>query len=371
MEYSENLTLRPSEIDHEMSRYLINFQVENDGVDLLPRGLTSEEDYSYAFSVLQGLLAIPPMRNLLIGLTPFVRKTKKTLFIGTIGQFTNQFQLDDQDETSDSDDSNDDPEEVPVTKRLRVDSPITPESIISLVNDSDTAEDFCEKDPLQFLESLLKGIDGEMTEVMKLSHWTPSSPIRDIFGGRLRQRTQKVDEPLIDTLEPFFVLSLDGDSGLTLQEALRIFSSKKFYLGDNLLPLEDTEEIPDGWQQNTFEVLPEVLVIHLNYSNIDFNLNKIYDPIRFPAYLGIDPKLISSKCNYLQDERQYKLYSIVYRYTGKGSPKERYSTDTYYAKQQTWVRFNDSIVKAIESKQVLGKPKGLRIPYLLFYYRRT
>lgn len=78
-------------------------------------------------------------------------------------------------------------------------------------------------------------------------------------------------------------------------------------------------------------------------------------------------ELLSSKTNYSVKERQYKLFAVVY-HEGKEASKGHYVTDAYHVGYASWVRYDDASVKSV-SEDVVLKPQGTRVPYLLFYRR--
>lgn len=58
---------------------------------------------------------------------------------------------------------------------------------------------------------------------------------------------------------------------------------------------------------------------------------------------------------------------MVY-HDGKEASKGHYITDVFHLSYSSWIRYDDSSVKAITESNVLH-PKTPRVPYLLFYRR--
>lgn len=59
---------------------------------------------------------------------------------------------------------------------------------------------------------------------------------------------------------------------------------------------------------------------------------------------------------------------MVY-HDGKEAVKGHYLTDVFHVGYNSWIRYDDSIVKSVSENNVLH-PRAPRIPYLL-YYRRS
>lgn len=70
---------------------------------------------------------------------------------------------------------------------------------------------------------------------------------------------------------------------------------------------------------------------------------------------------------YTAKQKQYKLFAVVY-HDGKEASKGHYITDVFHAGYGTWIRYDDSTVRAVPEFNVLH-PKAPRVPYLLYYRR--
>lgn len=70
---------------------------------------------------------------------------------------------------------------------------------------------------------------------------------------------------------------------------------------------------------------------------------------------------------YTAKQKQYKLFAVVY-HDGKEASKGHYITDAFHAGYGSWIRYDDSTVKAVPEFNVLH-PKAPRVPYLLYYRR--
>lgn len=58
---------------------------------------------------------------------------------------------------------------------------------------------------------------------------------------------------------------------------------------------------------------------------------------------------------------------MVY-HDGKEASKGHYITDVFHVGYSSWIRYDDSTVKAVPESNVLH-PKSPRVPYLLYYRR--
>lgn len=76
---------------------------------------------------------------------------------------------------------------------------------------------------------------------------------------------------------------------------------------------------------------------------------------------------MASKNKYQQKQKQYKLFAVVY-HDGKEVSKGHYITDVFHVGYSSWIRYDDSTVKAVPESNVLH-PKSPRVPYLLYYRR--
>lgn len=129
-----------------------------------------------------------------------------------------------------------------------------------------------------------------------------------------------------------------------------------------------TNQEVEAWQQVSLEELPVVLILHLKW--FDYKLDgctKIVKNVDFPIDLKIDPKLMSTKTKYAVKQRQYKLFAVVY-HDGKEASKGHYITDVFHVGFNGWIRYDDSVVKAVTENMVLH-PRQPRVPYLLYYRR--
>jgi len=67
-------------------------------------------------------------------------------------------------------------------------------------------------------------------------------------------------------------------------------------------------------------------------------------------------------------ERQYKLFAAVY-HSGAEATKGHYVTDVYHAGLASWLRCDDSLVRAVPESAVLNPAHQTSVPYILFYRR--
>lgn len=77
--------------------------------------------------------------------------------------------------------------------------------------------------------------------------------------------------------------------------------------------------------------------------------------------------ILNSRTKYATKQKQYKLFAVVY-HDGKEASKGHYLTDVFHVGYSSWIRYDDSTVKAVPESQVL-RPRAPRVPYLLYYRR--
>lgn len=388
---------------YRMGEFLLNHSVDGRTISLQPRGLINRSNYCYINSILQALLACPPVYNLLTGLSEqntSKEKQKATPIIDGMCRFVKEFQ------------------HLPAGLRVRrhdknqkkdqgvsidYDLPFEPSWMYKVLNgirsDSFLVEGR-QEDAEEFLGCLLNGLNDEMLELMKLvksdlasnkfdtksndeeadKEWQVmgpknkggitrqiefvKTPISNIFGGFLKSRIHRAGDHSTYNIQPFFTLQLNIEKVKTVREALEALVSKNQLEG---VTSEKTNEEVEAWQQVTLEELPVILILHLKC--FDFKLNgctKIVKALEFPIDLKIDSKLLSSKPN-TPKEKQYKLFAVVY-HDGKEATKGHYITDAFHVGYSSWIRYDDASVRTVQEDYVL-KPQGTRVPYLLFYRR--
>ncbi|XP_074030562.1 ubiquitin carboxyl-terminal hydrolase 10-like [Leptinotarsa decemlineata] len=130
---------------------------------------------------------------------------------------------------------------------------------------------------------------------------------------------ESYDGPVYFT-KPFLTLPLNVEKVKTVREALKVLVSK-----------------------NSLEGL------HENYQGFGFWYCRI---------------VVSSETQSPR-EKQYKLFAVVY-HEGKNANIGHYVTDAFHVGYNCWKRYDDSLVKTMQEKDVL-KPQETRIPHLLFY----
>lgn len=79
------------------------------------------------------------------------------------------------------------------------------------------------------------------------------------------------------------------------------------------------------------------------------------------------PEVLHSKNKYSPKQKMYKLFAVVY-HDGKEASEGHYLTDVFHVGYSSWIRYDDSSVKAVPESVVL-RPRHPRVPYLLYYRR--
>ncbi len=393
---------------YKMGEFLLSYVVDGGTNSLQPRGLINKSNYCYINSILQAMLACSPLFNLLCGLAKYLPLSKISLktntpIIDNLCRFVHEFQhltagkgvLRRSDRIKKKDLVN-----------INYDAPFEPAYIYIKILNCLKSDSFLmegrQEDAEEFFGCLLNGLSDEMQELMKLVDSDDvkenelakvdikdetdelhvmgpknkgnitrkasfrKTPIINIFGGLLKSNTHRCgDEPTYN-IQPFFTLQLNIEKAKTVEEALEALVAKN-QLED--VTSSNTNVDVEAWHQVTIEELPIILVLHLKY--FDFNLKgctKIIKALEFPIVLKIDSKILSNESS-SPVEKQYKLFAVVY-HEGKEASIGHYLTDAFHFGYNNWIRYNDSIVKAVPEEHVLTpQVSSSRVPYLLFYQR--
>uniref|UniRef100_A0A182MT28 ubiquitinyl hydrolase 1 n=1 Tax=Anopheles culicifacies TaxID=139723 RepID=A0A182MT28_9DIPT len=371
--------------------------------------MINRSNYCYINTILQALVACPPFYHLMrtIRNLPAAKNSKHPKpFIDAMCSLVSEFSLlplRSKPQRGDKGKKDDNPE-------VQVDTPFEPTVIYKMLNGirSDIFQiEGRQEDAEEFLGCVLNRLNDEMIEFMKFNKpeqgnvngEEPSngeihgeedaddwmvicgnrnkgtvtrttdfgrSPISDIFRGKLRSRVQRDGVPATYNIQPFFTLPLDIEKAASVKEALEQLVGRDELEG---VTCSKTKQEVAAWQQVTLEELPVVLILHLKC--FDYKMDgctKILKTLDFPIELKIDSKLMSSKGkSYSAKQKQYKLFAVVY-HDGKEASKGHYITDVYHSGYGSWIRYDDSIVKAIPEYNVL-RPRAPRVPYLLYYRR--
>ncbi|KAF7271049.1 ubiquitin specific protease 10 [Rhynchophorus ferrugineus] len=391
---------------YRMGEFLSSYTLDGRTISLQPRGLINQSNYCYINSILQALIACPPMYNLLSGLSQNItsnEKRKPTPVIDGMCKFVNEFKLlpaNMRVSNRRSDGATKKDQKKDQGMLVNTDIPFEPSWIYKMLNGIQT--DLIEgrqEDAEEFLGCLLNNLNDEMLELIKLvendeddieyehnviggdeESWQTMgaknkgsilrrmlfkrTPITDIFGGSLKSRIHRTGDHSTENTQPFLTLQLNIEKVKTVREALEALTSK--YQLEGLTSSKTNQEV-EAWQQVMLDELPVVLVLHLKC--FDFKLDgctKIIKALEFPIDLKIDMKLLSSKTTNAK-EKQYKLFAVVY-HDGKEATKGHYVTDAFHVGYSSWLRYDDASVKQVQEEQVLN-PQGTRVPYLLFYRR--
>ncbi|XP_058836784.1 uncharacterized protein LOC131693183 isoform X2 [Topomyia yanbarensis] len=406
----KNVQTKPEQLDEntlKLGEFLSAYQIENNSISIQPRGLINRSNYCYINAILQALVACPPFYHLMraIRSLPAAKSSKHPKpFIDAMTALVAEFSTLTPRSKVQRDKSKKDE-----TPEIHYDSPIEPvviHKILSLLRSDIFQVEGRQEDAEEFLGCVLNRLNDEMLELMKLSKneselngnedttngevhgddqddWKVirgnrnkgtvtrttdfgRSPISDIFGGKLRSRVHREGDHATDNIQPFFTLQLDIEKAASVKDALDLLVGKDQLEG---VTCSKTKQEIAAWQQVTLEELPIVMILHLKC--FDYKLDgctKILKTLEFPIELKIDSKLMSSKGKtYTAKQKQYKLFAVVY-HDGKEASKGHYITDVFHAGYGSWIRYDDSTVKAVPEFNVLH-PKAPRVPYLLYYRR--
>jgi ubiquitin carboxyl-terminal hydrolase 10 len=199
----------------------------------------------------------------------------------------------------------------------------------------------------------------------------PSTPISAMFQGQIRSCVSHTAAEPTATLQPFFTLQLDIQCADVHSVAEALVSNFSTEVLDGYVNPQTKEHV-DASRSLTLEELPPILVLHLKrfvYDEKSGGSQKLLKPIDFRVDLEVPREILSatSKNKYGPKQRQYKLFSVVY-HNGTEATKGHYVTDVYHAGLASWLRCDDSLVRAVSDSHVLA-PITNSLPYILFYRR--
>ncbi|XP_050311738.1 ubiquitin carboxyl-terminal hydrolase 10 [Anthonomus grandis grandis] len=393
---------------YRMGEFLMNYTLDGRTISLQPRGLINKSNYCYINSILQALIACPPLYNLLNGLADSITSNatrKPTPVIDGMCKFVREYKhlpANMRVNNRGTGGGKKDAKKEQGTS-INTDVPFEASWIYKILRDLQTGlVEGRQEDAEEFLGCLLNQLSDEMLELIKLVEdesggggekkvvaavqeeegdmWQvmgtknkgtilrktefERTPITDIFGGALKLRIHRTGGQVTENTQPFLTLQLNIEKSQSVKEALEALTTKHELEG---LTSSKTNEQVEAWQQVMLDELPVVLVLHLKC--FDYQLSgcaKIVKALEFPVDLKIDGKLISSKTANAK-EKQYKLFAVVY-HDGKEATKGHYVTDAFHVGYSSWLRYDDASVKPVQEEHVLN-PQGTRVPYLLFYRR--
>jgi len=408
------------EREKELGEFLKNFVPQFHATPLLPRGLTNRSNWCFVNSILQALLACPPLYNLLRSLpnTGWLAGGKsKTPMLDTLSQFVSEFS----------------PLDLQVNKplsgsggkkgrNLKKEDVVTgvslePSYIYKMLLELEGTFKVVEgrqEDAEEFLTCLLNGLSEEMQALIK--HATPDeevngendngqgeeveeddddwqevgakgkscitrriaenipgkkTPVESLALGMTRSCVKSEGGETSATLQPFYTLQLDIQDPqiLNLTDALvSNFASEQL---DGYLCAKTKAPLA-AVKVSSLEELPPVLILHLKrfvYSATTGAVQKLLKPVAFTADLELPRSILSAECKAMVQarQRQYKLLSVVY-HSGREAGKGHYLTSSYHPGYSCWLHSDDSIISPIPEQLVL-QPAKQDTPYLLFYRR--
>ncbi|KAI8909773.1 ubiquitin carboxyl-terminal hydrolase 10 [Gorgonomyces haynaldii] len=187
---------------------------------------------------------------------------------------------------------------------------------------------------------------------------TGESFITQIFGGRIRSVVRASGQKDSVTHEPFLSLQLDiADKQVKdIQDALVKMTEPEVLEGFT------TNGRSEATKQALFEMLPPMLIIHIKrfiYDSVGGTL-KSHKHISYPHELTFNANILAK----FTPPTTYQLVGVVYHH-GKNAMGGHYTCDV---KRQSgeWLRFDDTVVSAVEADQVIEEQLD-RQPYMLFY----
>lgn len=385
------------------------YKIVHSQVGLQPRGLMNRGNWCYINATLQALISCPPFYNLMKKIPiypPHKRGPTSTPILDSLVRFVAEF--------TPCARSNDRSKGKRVIQELlpgTVFEPTYVYKMLQLLQDTATFKLGRQEDAEEFLSCILDGMHEEMLACMRVfkgettkeyetngclennteedvdtDSWEQVgpkkksvltrkndfevSPLADIFVGYVRSAVFKTTSKDSATVEPFFTLKLDiqSDKVSTVREALERMVSKESVSGFTCSKTNAEMEVT---KRMTLEQLPPVLILHLKcfVYDKDGGSQKLMKEVNFTIDLEITKDLLSPnvKTKYLQHQKLYKLFAVVYHH-GKKVTGGHYTTAVFHPAINKWVHYDDSNVKIVHVTQVL-QFSAPRVPYLLYYRR--
>jgi len=407
--------------DKELGAILKDIELQFHSTPLLPRGLTNRSNWCFVNSILQALLACPPLYNLLRSLPCsgwLAGGKSQTPMLDSLGQFVSEFSPLDLQVNKPLSSSGNKKDKNRKREDIVTGVSLEPSYVYKMLLDLEGTFKVVEgrqEDAEEFLTCLLNGLSEEMQGLIKLA--TPENeepeavnepndrdtvetdaddwqevgakgkscvtrrvadnapgkktPIESLALGMTRSCVKAEGGETSATLQPFYTLQLDiQDPEIrTLTEALTAnFASEQL---DGYLCARTKEEIA-AVKVSSLEELPPVLILHLKrfvYCAKTGGVQKLLKPVAFTADLELPKNILSAECKALSQarQRQYKLLSVVY-HSGREAGKGHYMTDVFHPGYSCWLHTDDATVSPTAEQLVL-QPSHQDTPYLLFYRR--
>ncbi|XP_057373125.1 ubiquitin carboxyl-terminal hydrolase 10-like isoform X2 [Daphnia carinata] len=384
------------------AEHLASYELVMVPVALLPRGLINKSNWCYINATLQALIACAPFVHLVKSLERFTGGKKEestTPIMDSVIDFVDQFEV------------------IPVrTGKERASAkkeeprfgtsfePCSVYKMLSKIRSETFKVEGRQEDAEEFLSCLLNGLHDEMIDVVKASnlagdkppvqvgaksdaldeedwqiigpknrgcvtHTTTFSktPVSNLFLGQMRSALYYAGAQSTATLQPFFSLQLDiqNEKVNSVRDALACLVSKEPLTG---YVCPKTGQEVEASRQTTLEELPPILILHLKCFVYDKSggCQKLLKRVDFSSDLELSKDFLSpnQKSKLKERQRQYKLFAVVY-HDGKEATKGHYVTEVHHSGTGSWLRFDDSIVRVVDTQ--LFKYNLPRMPYLLLY----
>nr|XP_023020317.1 ubiquitin carboxyl-terminal hydrolase 10-like [Leptinotarsa decemlineata] len=385
---------------YRMGMFLSTYMIDGRAVNLQPGALLNQNNHCYVNSILQALIACPPLYNLLNNLSKYIFSNERmtsTPVIFRMCRFVEHFvHLPSYFLTKDGrvDENSKNDQKVSINTGI----PFGPTWIYKMLHNMRTDWiDGRQQDAEECLGFLWNGFNDEMFELNELvkyyiedekplvdsalsndsnNVWNKmesknrghptrridftNTPISDIFGGQLKSSIHRNVDHITENTQPFLTLPLNIEKVKTVRGALKVLVSKNIL---EKVTSSKTNKKVEAWEQITLCKLPVILILLLKffkYSND--RCTKIIKAFDFEFDLKVDSTLISLKTQ-SPTEKQYKLFAVVY-HEGKNANIGHYVTDAFHVGYNCWIRYDESSV--VQKEDVL-KPQLTRVPYLLFY----
>jgi len=418
------------EKDSELVTYMANYALKHKSASLKPRGLSNRSNWCFVNAILQSLTACPPFYNFISSLplaadirpsspTPAgaaatgSKKQQRWVILRSVWEFLRSMEAMPSFPKLNRKCNKQSKDDLPLGATIEATSVYN--MLLEHNSDKFKVIEGRQEDAEEFLTFLLNGLDDEAVAIKKFSavdkkqqmagggvreetsdaeDWkevgpknrgvvtrrvldqpagSAKTPIASIFQGQIRSTVQHSGGEATATLQPFFTLQLDiqSESVHSVSDALGVnFSTEAL---ENYVCSATKKEV-DASRSVALEELPPILVLHLKrfvYDESSGGCQKLLKAVDFPVDLEIRREILSTTAARAYKglkERQYKLFAAVY-HSGAEATKGHYVADVYHTGLASWLRCDDSSVRAVNESAVLNPAHHNSSPYILFYRR--
>lgn len=214
---------------------------------------------------------------------------------------------------------------------------------------------FHQQDIHEFLLKFLSIIETKLKKELGFN------PVAQLFQGKLRTLIKCVNVEYEDSkTEDFFTIPLDVNGCKSIEESLSRFTAPEHMEGSNQIKA-DGYGFQDAILTIQLASLPPVLFFQLRRFEYDSKLKqmvKINSKFTFPSILNMKSFISNDSVGDDEDENIYELFGVL-AHIGEVGNGHFYVFLRTTPNDQTWYKFNDSLVSIVSSKSAIENNFGL------------